>query len=54
MSFLSFPNWLQKLRSDLAPRRGPRLYGRRGSLRAASHRLSREALSSSFPSFLFS
>ena len=41
---MSFPNWLQNLRSALAPRRGPSHHGRRGSLRAASHRLNLEVL----------
>src|SRR5437588_6401510 len=41
---MSFTSWLQNLRSALAPRRGQRHHGRRGSLRAASHRLNLEVL----------
>ncbi len=41
---MSFNSWLQNLRSALAPRRGQRKHARRGSLRAATHRLSLEPL----------
>ena len=41
---MSFPNWLQNHRSALAPGRGQRHHRRRGSLRAASHRLNLEVL----------
>ena len=41
---MSFHSWLQNLRSALAPRRGQRHHRRRGSLRAATHRLNLEAL----------
>ena len=41
---MSFTSWLQSLRSTLTPGRGQRHHGRRGSLRAATHRLSVEAL----------
>jgi hypothetical protein len=41
---MSFASWLQNLRSTLTPGRGQRHHGRRGSLRAASHRLIVEAL----------
>ncbi len=41
---MSFNSWLQNLRSVLAPRRGQRHHARRGSLRAATHRLNLESL----------
>jgi hypothetical protein len=41
---MSFHSWLRSLRSALAPRRGQRHRGRRGALRAATHRLNVEAL----------
>jgi len=41
---MSFHSWLQNLRSALAPGRGQRHHGRRGSLRAATHRIKVEAL----------
>jgi Calx-beta domain/FG-GAP-like repeat len=41
---MSFTSWLQNLRSALAPGRGQRHHGRRGSLRAATHRLNVEVL----------
>jgi hypothetical protein len=41
---MSFHSWLQNLRSTLAPGRGQRHRRRRGSLRAATHRLSVEVL----------
>ena len=41
---MSFNSWLQNLRSALAPRRGQPKHGRRGSLRAASHRPNLEVL----------
>ena len=41
---MSFHSWLQNLRSALAPGRGQRHHRRRGSLRAATHRLNVEAL----------
>ncbi len=41
---MSFTSWLQNLRSALAPGGGHRKHGRRGSLRAASHRLNLEVL----------
>src|SRR5947199_10749841 len=41
---MSFNNWLQNLRSALAPRRGQRNHRRRGSLRAATHRPNVEVL----------
>ena len=41
---MSFHSWLQNLRSALAPGRGQRKHGRRGSLRAATHRPNLEVL----------
>jgi hypothetical protein len=41
---MSFPGWLRNLRSALVPGRNQRGRGRRGSLRAAAHRLNVEAL----------
>src|SRR5262245_50609292 len=41
---VSFPSWLRKFRSALAPGRGQRHHKGRGSLRAASHRPSLEVL----------
>src|SRR5437764_3947328 len=41
---MSFNSWLQNLRSALTPGRGQRDHGRRGSLRAATHRLNVEVL----------
>src|SRR2546423_1176460 len=41
---MSFPSWLQNLRSALAPRRGQRNHGRRGSLRVATLRPNVELL----------
>ena len=41
---MSFNSWLQNLRSALAPGRGQRHQGRRGSLRAATHRPNLEVL----------
>jgi len=41
---MSFNSWLQNLRSALAPGRGQRHYGRRGSLRAATPRPNLEVL----------
>ena len=41
---MSFHSWPQNLRSALAPGRGQRHHGRRGSHRAATHRLNLEAL----------
>ena len=41
---MSFHSWLQNLRSALAPGRGQRHHRRRGSLRAATHRLNLEVL----------
>ncbi len=41
---MSFNSWLQNLRSALALGRGQRHHGRRGSLRAATHRPSLEVL----------
>ena len=41
---MSFPSWLQNLRSALAPGRGQRHHRRRGSLRAATHRPNLEVL----------
>jgi Calx-beta domain/FG-GAP-like repeat len=41
---MSFHSWLRNLRSTLAPGRGQRHHGRRGSLRAATHRLNLEVL----------
>ena len=41
---MAFNSWLQILRSALAQGRGQRKHGRRGSLRAATHRLSFEIL----------
>src|SRR4051794_8150224 len=41
---MSFPSWLQNLRSGLAPGRKQRTHERRGSLRAATHRPSLEIL----------
>src|SRR5215210_5621746 len=41
---MSFNSWLQNLRSALAPGREQRHHRRRGSLRAATHRLNVEAL----------
>src|SRR6476660_4685855 len=41
---MSFNSWLQNLRSALAPGRGQRHHGRRGSLRAATHRPNLEVL----------
>ncbi len=41
---MSFNSWLQNLRSARAPGRGQRPQRRRGSLRAATHRLNLEAL----------
>src|SRR5688500_16089927 len=41
---MSFHSWLQNLRSALALGRGQRHHGRRGSLRAATHRLHLEPL----------
>ena len=41
---MSFHSWLQNLRSALAPGRGQRHHGRRGSLRAATHRPNLEVL----------
>ena len=50
---MSFNSWLQNLRSALAPGRGQRDHGRRGSLRAATHRPNVEVLEDrSMPSFL--
>ena len=41
---MSFPSWLQNLRSALAPGRGQRHHGRRASHRAATHRPNLEVL----------
>jgi len=41
---MSVHSWLQNLRSTLTPNRGQRHHGRRGSLRAATHRPSLECL----------
>jgi hypothetical protein len=41
---MSFNSWLQNLRSALAPSRGQRHHGRRGSLRAATYRPNLEVL----------
>src|SRR5947209_7007909 len=41
---MSFHSWLQNLRSALAPGRGQRHHGRRGSLRAAALRPNLEVL----------
>ena len=41
---MSFNSWLQNLRSARAPGRGQRHHRRRGSLRAATHRLNLEVL----------
>src|SRR5262245_53127482 len=41
---MSFNSWLHNLRSALTPGRGQRDHKRRGSLRAATHRPSLEAL----------
>jgi hypothetical protein len=41
---MSFHSWLQNLHSALAPGRGQRRHGQRGSLRAATHRLNVESL----------
>jgi hypothetical protein len=41
---MSFISWLQNLRSALAPGRGQRHHGRRGSLRAKTHRPNVEVL----------
>ena len=41
---MSFHSWLQNLRSALAPGRGQRQHRRRGSPRAATHRLNLEVL----------
>src|SRR5205085_11986091 len=41
---MSFHSWLQNLRSALAPRRGQRKHGRRGSARAATYRPNLEVL----------
>ena len=50
---MSFHSWLQNLRSALAPGRGQRHHRRRGSLRAATHRLNLEALEDRcLPAFL--
>src|SRR5262249_45263946 len=50
---MSFHSWLQNLRSALAPGRGQRRHGRRGRLRAATHRLNIEPLEDrSVPAFL--
>ena len=50
---MSFHSWLQNLRSALAPGRGQRHHRRRGSLRAATHRLNLEVLEDRrVPSFL--
>jgi Calx-beta domain/FG-GAP-like repeat/FG-GAP repeat len=49
---MSFTSWLQNLRSALAPGRRQRHHGRRGSLRAATHRPNLEVLEDrSLPSF---
>src|SRR5262245_34664177 len=50
---MSLYRWLQNLRSAPAPGRGQRRHGRRGPLRAATHRLNVEALEDrSVPAFV--
>src|SRR5207244_1878596 len=51
---MSFTSWLQSLRSTLTPGRGQRHHGRRGSLRAVTHRPNIEVLEDrTMPSFAY-
>ena len=49
---MSFHDWLKNFRSALAPGGGPPHHGRRGSLRAASHRLSPRSAGRPLAAFL--